>query len=62
MTLLTSSRALLGLFQQGPGEGGRLAKQREYVERKGGELGAARTAAAALPSHAALLAWRPAQG
>ena len=58
-TLLTASRALLRLFAAGPGEEERAGKQREYVERKAGELAAATAAAEAAPCHAALLAWQP---
>ncbi|KAI7844936.1 hypothetical protein COHA_001583 [Chlorella ohadii] len=59
-TLLTASRALLRVFGAGAGEEERAGKQREYVERKAGELAAAVAAAQAAPCHAALLSWRPA--
>jgi hypothetical protein len=58
-TLVASSRALLGVFAGVAGDAGRAAKQREYAERKAGDLAAAAAAAAATPEHAALLAWAP---
>lgn len=60
-TLVCSSRALLRIFSVSPDNAQRSSKQREYTERKAGDLHAAVARAAAAPSHATLLAWAPSQ-
>ena len=60
-TLVTASSALAHIFGSNPAEAERAGKQREYVQRKRGELQAAVAEAAATPAHAALLAWSPFQ-